>query len=115
MIDLLRKARTDIGVSAPPPIRLMAGIYGWYAGHGDPRRALIWVVVIGASLLAHEYGHALAILAFGSGADIELQGFGGVTIPRRRQDLATWKRCVITLAGCLTGLLVAFLAFRRRQ
>jgi len=111
MIDFFRKARTDIGVSVRPAFWLMAGIYGWYAGDADPRRALVWVVVIGASLLAHEYGHALAMLAFGSGADIELQGFGGATVPRRRQDLATWKRCVITLAGCLTGLLVAFAAF----
>lgn len=117
MIDFLRKARTDIGVSVRPAFWLMAGIYGWYAGRSDPHRALIWVAVIGASLLAHEYGHALAMLAFGSGADIELQGFGGATVPRRRQDLATWKRCFITLAGCLTGLVVAFaaLALDRRS
>lgn len=117
MIDFLRKARTDIGVSVRPAFWLMAGIYGWYAGGSDPRRALIWVAVIVASLLAHEYGHALVILAFGSGADIELQGFGGITVPRRRQDLATWKRCSITLAGCAMGFLLAFtaLALSRRS
>ena len=112
MLDFLSKARTDIGVSVRPAFWVMAAIYGWYSGGGDPSRALTWVVAIGLSLLAHEYGHALAMLAFGSGSDIELQGFGGVTSPRRRQDLATWKRCFITMAGCGTGLLISFAAFQ---
>lgn len=112
MRGFLERARTQVGVKVRPAFWLMAGLYGWYAGGSDPARILIWVAVIAASLLAHEYGHALAILAFGSGADIELQGFGGVTVPRLRQDLATWKRCVISASGCAMGLLVAFAAFQ---
>lgn len=100
-----------IGVRVHPSFWLLAGLYGFSAGQGDPRKMLVWVVVIGLSILAHELGHALTTVAFGSGADIELHGFGGLTRPRRALDLAVWKSGIITLAGCFVGLLLAGLAY----
>lgn len=100
-----------IGVRVQPSFWLLAGLYGWSAGRGEPRLMLTWVVVIGLSVLAHELGHALTTVAFGSGADIELHGFGGLTRPRRALDLPLWKNLLITVNGCAVGLLLAGLAY----
>jgi Zn-dependent protease len=48
-------------------------------------------------------GHAAACLAFGSGADVVLHGFGGATRPRDPSSFGTWRTAALDLAGCAAG------------
>jgi len=99
-----------VGLAIEPSFWLMAAIFGWYAAGGDLRRTALWVFVIGLSVLVHELGHALSHLAFGSGSDIVLHGFGGTTSPRHAGPGRLWQRCVILASGCAAGLALAALA-----
>lgn len=68
---------------------------------------LIWVAVVFLSVLAHEFGHALAIRAFGMDPEISLQWLGGLTSWSGGRDLARWKRITISFSGPLAGFIVA--------
>lgn len=96
-----------ITVAVSPSFWLMIAIYGYAAAGGVPRRAVVWGVVIGLSVLWHELGHALTNLAFGREADITLHGFGGETRPRGGKALKTWQRFLVSADGCAAGLAVA--------
>jgi Zn-dependent protease len=65
----------------------------------DPRKLVVWLAIVLASVLVHELGHALAGIAFGLQPRIDLHGFGGTTswAPSGRTSPA--KRIVISLAG----------------
>lgn len=66
---------------------------------------LIWAPTLFLGVLLHEFGHAFAIQAFGYGPSyIELQGFGGVTINRRRGMSPPGKSILISLAGPAASL-----------
>ncbi len=72
----------------------------------------IWTVVMFASILVHELGHALMARRFGAESMIQLHGFGGVTfMPRnaftRRQHI--WVSAAGPMAGLCLGASV-FLA-----
>ncbi|MCX5796433.1 MAG: hypothetical protein NTY77_13150 [Elusimicrobia bacterium] len=99
-----------ISLSVRPSFWVIVAVFGWYAGHGSADVALLWMLAIASSVFAHEAGHALTILAFGSGADIELHGFGGTTRARQGEAFKTWQRCSIQASGCITGLALAWLA-----
>jgi stage IV sporulation protein FB len=58
-------------------------------------------------VLMHELGHAAACLAWGSGADVVLQGFGGATRPRDLSRFGTWRTAALDLAGCAAGFMLA--------
>lgn len=62
----------------------------------------IWVAIIFASVLIHEYGHALTAIAFGQRAHIDLLGFGGLT-HRHGRKLGLWKEFLISLNGPLAS------------
>ena len=64
----------------------------------------IWVAIVFASVLIHEYGHALTALAFGQKVHIDLLGFGGLT-HRHGKKLSKWKEFLITFNGPLAGFL----------
>ncbi len=68
---------------------------------------LIWVAVVFLSVLAHEFGHALAIRAFGMEPEISLQWLGGLTSWSGGSNLSRMKRIIISFAGPLAGFLVA--------
>lgn len=66
--------------------------------------ALISSIVIFATLIAHEYGHALAARSFGIGTDrITLFMFGGVAL-MKDEARRPWEEFVIAIAGPLVSL-----------
>ncbi|MBA2662687.1 MAG: site-2 protease family protein [Bradymonadaceae bacterium] len=75
-------------------------------------RQLLWAPILFGGVLFHEFGHAVAIKAFGFGpSTIILQGFGGVTINETRQNSKPGESIVISLAGPGASLLLALLSF----
>jgi stage IV sporulation protein FB len=100
-----------ITVRAEPFFWLMTALFGLSLGQGSPRESVLWGAVIGFSVLAHELGHAAVCLAWGKGADIVLQGFGGATRPRDLSRFGTWRTAALDLAGCATGFALAAAAF----
>ncbi|MBK8170303.1 MAG: hypothetical protein IPK60_08135 [Sandaracinaceae bacterium] len=74
-----------------------------------PDALLAWVLVVFTGVLAHEFGHALAILAFGHKPTITLHGFGGVTAWQQdaAKPVGSGARILISLAGPFTGIAIA--------
>lgn len=63
---------------------------------------LLWIPILFIGVLWHEFGHAIAIKAFGYGpSTIVLQGLGGVTINERRGGSPPGKSIAISFAGPL--------------
>src|SRR5919199_1626135 len=56
---------------------MMAFLLGWGARTGG--LLLAWMVIVTASVLLHELGHAFAFRRFGQEPQILLQGLGGLT------------------------------------
>lgn len=100
-----------VTVRAEPFFWLMTALFGMSLGRGSPREIALWSAVIGSSVLVHEFGHAAVCLAFGTGADIVLQGFGGATRPRDLSAFGTWRTAALDLAGCAAGFALAAAAF----
>jgi Zn-dependent protease len=74
----------------------------------DPLKLALWVSVVLASVLVHEFGHALMGKAFGLKPRIELQGMGGLTsFEAGRAELSTAKSIAVSLAGPFAGFLLA--------
>lgn len=74
-------------------------------GQGHPGWWLLgWCVVVFASILVHELGHALTLRAFGDTPRITLWAFGGLTYPTK--TLSPVRDVVVTLAGSVTQILV---------
>jgi Zn-dependent protease len=92
-----------VKLSVQPFFWLMAALLGASLGRGSAAEIVLWTVVVAFSVLFHESGHAAVCLAFGSGADIVLQGFGGTTRPRDPSSFGTWKIAALDLAGCAAG------------
>ena len=97
---------------------LAAALLGWGAcqalAGGDQRAILqflvVWIAAVLGSLLVHELGHALAYRWFGMDSRVVLYHFGGLTIPETwgRRHLRPWHRVVVSAAGPLAQLAVAF-------
>jgi Zn-dependent protease len=77
----------------------------------DIVRLLAWLVIVLASVLAHELGHATAGLLFGLQPAIELHGMGGTTSWSASHRTSHVQRIIISLAGPCTGLLLGGLVF----
>ncbi|MGA2451308.1 MAG: M50 family metallopeptidase [Polyangiaceae bacterium] len=77
----------------------------------DPIRLPIWMVVVFASVLVHELGHALTVLAFGLKPAIELHGMGGTTVWAGTKRLSPFRTILISLAGPIMGLCFGALVF----
>ena len=97
---------------------LAAALLGWNVcqaySAGDQRMLLqmlaIWIGVVFASILVHEFGHALAYRGFGQGAHVVLYHFGGLAIPEfwgRRVHLRPLQRLLVSAAGPAAQLLLA--------
>ena len=63
-----------------------------------------WIVIVFASVLLHELGHAAAFVAFGSKPSIILYGLGGVTTARA--PTRRWQSVVVSLAGPVLPLVL---------
>jgi Zn-dependent protease len=71
---------------------------------GDLTVSLLWGGVILASVLAHEFGHAIAFRRFGIAPSISVHGLGGATTGRG--DLTTARSVIVSLAGPFAGVLL---------
>jgi membrane-associated protease RseP (regulator of RpoE activity) len=74
-----------------------------------PVLLLMWVAVCFGSILLHEFGHVLAFRLCGTGAEVVLYGWGGLTIPYRGVR-GFGARVMIALAGPAAGFCAAALA-----
>ena len=64
-----------------------------------------WLVVALVSILAHEFGHALMVRAFGLSPQILIYGFGGLTSWTENKVISHKKHIAISLAGPFAGFL----------
>jgi Zn-dependent protease len=83
-------------------------LFGMFLHPADPdvsRRVAVvtWTVVVLVSVLVHELGHALAVMAYGVAPQITLYALGGLTQFRRVPPLGRFANIVISLAGPLAG------------
>ena len=95
-----------IPLTIKPGFWVASALIGWLAT-ADMRLTLIWVAVIFISVLVHELGHALSFLLFGKGSVIELNMFGGATMPlyegERQCPLKSWQTLLVEIAGPCGG------------
>ncbi len=99
-----------ITLKISPLFFITAGLIGFLNSFSLPG-TLIWVAIILGSVLFHELGHAMGILAFGGQAHIELVAFGGLTSRKGLDDLKGWREFIVVLLGPLFGLALAGCAF----
>lgn len=70
------------------------------------------LAIYAISVLGHELGHAVAVLALGRSAKITLHAFGGQTEPGSSlAEKALWKQLLVVASGPLAGLSLAAVAF----
>src|SRR5258708_7204873 len=95
------------------PVRIHASILltGVLLGIGsageDPARLVLWVAIVVASILNHEFGHALMGMSFGLKPEIDLYAMGGLTSWSQGRRLVWWRSVLVSVAGPGVGLFVA--------
>ncbi|MDO4630615.1 MAG: site-2 protease family protein [Planctomycetia bacterium] len=67
---------------------------------------LLWFIVVTASILVHELGHALVMRHYGMQPRIVLYSFGGLTIFDRTYHLRWFENILISFAGPAAGFLL---------
>jgi len=93
-----------IPVKVQPYFFLVVGFLGY--GRGGPFEFLVeWIIVVFISILAHEFGHALTVRAFGLSPQILIYGFGGITSWTDEKGVSPPKHIAISLAGPFAGFL----------
>ncbi|MBO0726363.1 MAG: hypothetical protein J2P52_12235 [Blastocatellia bacterium] len=93
-----------IRVKVQPYFFLVVGFLGYV--RGGPFEFLVeWIIVVFISILAHEFGHALAVRAFGLSPQITLYSMGGLTSWIDEKGLSHARRIVISLAGPFAGFI----------
>lgn len=71
---------------------------------------LIWTAIIFISILVHEFGHAIASLAFGQHPRIELIPFGGLTYPEGKK-ISKFREFLVIFNGPFFGLLLFAISY----
>lgn len=110
----LRFSVGDIPVRVHPLFWLIALLLG---STGALATIPIWILVVFASILIHELGHALAFRFYGIRSQIVLHAMGGLTIPEASPWGTGWanvspspkQEIVISLAGPFAGFTFAIL------
>src|SRR5262245_52099199 len=93
-----------IPVKVQPFFLLVVGFLGY--SRNLPFEFLVeWIIVVFISILAHEFGHALTVRAFGMSPQILIYGFGGMTSWTDEKDVSPPKHIAISLAGPFAGFL----------
>lgn len=109
---MLRFTLFRIPVQVQPGFWLLAGIFGFrFLRDANPAFFLIWVAVVFLSILAHEFGHAFAIMRHGLSPSVALYMMGGVTVWQRPHEVSRAGRVFISFAGPLAGFVLAGIAF----
>ncbi len=102
---------SGIPVRVEPIFLLVAGFLGW-ANARSGVQIVVFVVIVGVSVLVHELGHATAHKSFGAHPTVTLTGFGGYTLgpshPRGRS-------LVVSAAGPCAGFVVGAVAVAMSQ
>ncbi len=93
-----------VPVRLEPAFLLVAAFLGY--NRGATKELVSWVVVVLVMILVHEFGHAVAIRAFGGRPAIRLWAFGGLTSDESRTALGAGKEVTVSLAGIAAGLVV---------
>ena len=103
-----------VPVRIHPFFWLVSAVMGWQPNNLP--LVLLWVLCVFASILVHEYGHALMSKAFGYSASIVLWGMGGLCYSQGERTPR--ERLAVVLAGpgagfvfCGLVMLVATLVF----
>lgn len=95
----------DMPVTVRGSFLLIAALIG-LVGVGGVAETVAWIVIVFASILIHELGHAVTARMFGSEVAIELNGLGGLTRwSAPHGELTPGRRASIAAAGSATGLL----------
>ncbi|HEX5095249.1 MAG TPA: site-2 protease family protein [Acidimicrobiia bacterium] len=89
-----------VPVTVHPAFFVILFLFGYL---GAAEYILVWVAIGFASILIHEFGHALTARAFGSPARVELVSSGGVTYHNQMSD---GRSLLVTLAGPATGIAI---------
>jgi Zn-dependent protease len=93
-----------IPVKVQPFFLLVVGFLGY--SRNLPFEFLVeWIIVVFISILAHEFGHALTVRAFGMSPQILIYGFGGMTSWTDEKGVSPPKHIAISLAGPFAGFL----------
>lgn len=104
----LRFRLFGIPVRVNPFFWLFAALIG--GSQADGTFLLLWVGCVFASILVHEFGHALTNRIFGSEPSVYLVMMGGLCVadPGRQRP---WQRFLVILMGPMAGFLLAGLMF----
>jgi len=89
-------------VTVAPAFLLVAALVG-FTGELDLGLLVVWIGVIGVSILVHELGHAVAARGVGARPAIVIHGFGGYTTYTPPRPLSRWEQVRISLAGPAAG------------
>lgn len=71
---------------------------------------LVWTLVVGISVLAHEAGHAFSARRFGARVSVRLYAVGGATMWEASEPLGPWQRTGIAAAGSAVGVALGGIA-----
>ncbi|HEY2827494.1 MAG TPA: site-2 protease family protein [Pirellulales bacterium] len=113
-----------IPVRITPWFWLGSAVLGWGFAQGFARISqgalsvgtalLIWIGVVLVSIIAHEFGHALAFRFYGIHSHVVLYQFGGIAVPDgsldfgRRMRLGPVQQIVVSAAGPAASLVLGF-------
>jgi stage IV sporulation protein FB len=113
-----------IPVRITPWFWLGSAVLGWNFAAGLARSSqgtvnvgtalLIWIGVVLVSIIAHEFGHALAFRLYGIHSHVVLYHFGGLAVPdgsfdfTRHVRLQPVQQIVISAAGPVASLTLGF-------
>lgn len=101
-----------VPIKVEPFFFLVTGFLGW-SGSQDIGFTIMWIVMVFASILVHEFGHAFAFMRFGIRPSIAIHGMGGTTFGRG--DLRTGQSVFVSLAGPIAGLTLGLITLAARQ
>jgi stage IV sporulation protein FB len=93
----------DVPVRIHPFFWVMAAVLGWHENNIPV--VLLWMACVFASILVHEYGHALMSRAFGCTPSIVLWGMGGLCYSQGERQ-SPRERLAVVLAGPGAGFLL---------
>jgi Zn-dependent protease len=109
-----------IPVRVTPWFWLAGAVLGWNFADSLARNShgavtvgmalLMWILVVLVSIIAHEFGHALAFRFYGIHSHVVLYHFGGIAVPDgnfdfgRRMRLGSVQQIVVAAAGPAASL-----------
>ncbi len=86
-----------------PVFFLLVGFIA-FQGQDDLFLTTAWILIITASVLIHELGHAVAYRHYGASPSISLYGLGGLTMGHNSGHLSPKQRIVVSAAGSTTTM-----------